>query len=57
VLLSTPFGEFISQIVHVTDPVAYLTSVLIIVAACVAAAALPAVRATRLDPMRALRQE
>jgi ABC-type antimicrobial peptide transport system permease subunit len=57
VLLATPFGEFIAQIVHVTDPVAYLTSVLIIVAACVAAAALPAVRATRLDPMRALRQE
>lgn len=57
VLLSTPLGAFISPIVHVTDPVAYLTSVLIIIAACVAAAALPAIRAARLDPVRALRQE
>ena len=57
VLLSTPFGEFISQIVHVADPVAYATSLLVIVAACVAAAWLPATRASRLDPMRTLRQE
>jgi ABC-type antimicrobial peptide transport system permease subunit len=57
VLLSTPLGAFISPIVHVTDPVAYLTSVLIIIAACVAAAALPAVRAARLDPVQALRQQ
>ncbi|MCC7007670.1 MAG: ABC transporter permease [Acidobacteria bacterium] len=57
VLLSTPFGAFISPIVHVADPVAYLASVVIIVAACVAAAALPATRAVRLDPMRALREE
>ena len=57
VLLLTPFGAFISQIVHVTDPVAYLVSVLIIIAACVAAAALPAAGAARLDPMRALREE
>jgi predicted permease len=57
VLLATPFGAFISAIVHVTDPVAYLVSILIIVAACVAAAAFPAVRATRIDPMKALRPE
>ncbi len=56
-LLSTPLGAFISPVVHVTDPVAYLASVLIIIAACVAAAALPALRAARLDPVRALRQE
>lgn len=57
ILLATPFGAFISEIVHVTDPVAYLIGVLIIIAACAAAAALPAARAARLDPMRALRPE
>lgn len=57
ILLSTPLGAFISPIVHVGDPVAYLTSGAIILAACVAAAALPAVRAARLDPVRALRHE
>jgi ABC-type antimicrobial peptide transport system permease subunit len=56
-LLSTSLGAFISPVVHVIDPVAYLTSVMIIVVACIAAAAVPAVRAARLDPMRALRQE
>jgi hypothetical protein len=56
-LLSMPLGAFISPIVHVTDPVAYLSSVTIIVAACIAAAALPALRAARVDPVRALRQQ
>jgi ABC-type antimicrobial peptide transport system permease subunit len=55
-LLATPLGVFIAPIVHVTDPVAYLTSVAIIVAACIAAAAVPAIRAAGLDPVRALRQ-
>jgi hypothetical protein len=56
-LLSTEFGAYISVIVHVTDPVAYLTSVMVIVIACVAAAWLPATRASRLDPMKTLRQD
>ena len=57
VLIATPFGAFISAIVHVTDPVAYVTSLVVIVAACLLAAWIPASRAARLDPMRTLRQD
>jgi predicted permease len=57
VLLATPSAAIIGQIVHVLDPVAYAVSLLIIIAACVMAAAIPAIRAARLDPTRALRQE
>src|SRR5215207_7238478 len=50
-LIATPFGALILQIVHVTDPVAYLGSLAVIVAACLSAAWIPAARAARLDPM------
>jgi predicted permease len=56
-VIATPVGALISQIVHVTDPVAYGASLLVITAACLAAAWIPAARAARLDPMRTLRQE
>jgi len=56
-LLATPAAATIGQIVRVLDPVAYAVSVLIIIAACLVAAAVPATRAARLDPARALRQE
>ena len=56
-LLSTPAAGPIGEIVHVLDPVAYAGSLLIIIAACLVAAAVPATRATRLDPTRALRQD
>ena len=56
-LLATPAAATIGEIVHVLDPVAYAVSLLIIVAACLAAASIPATRAARLDPTRALRQE
>jgi ABC-type antimicrobial peptide transport system permease subunit len=56
-VLATPAGALISQIVHVTDPVAYLASLVVIVAACLSAAWIPAARAAKLDPMRTLRQE
>ena len=56
-LLATQFGAFISAIVHVTDPVAYAASLLVVVAACLLAAWIPVARAARVDPMRALRQE
>ena len=55
-LLATPFGALISQIVHVTDPVAYLASLGLIVAVCLLAAWIPAARAAKVDPMRTLRQ-
>jgi predicted permease len=57
VVLGSEFGALISAIVHVTDPVAYLSSLLVIVAACLLAAWIPASRAATLDPMKTLRQE
>jgi len=55
-VLATPFGALISQIVHVTDPVAYLASLGLIVAVCLLAAWIPAARAAKIEPVRALRQ-
>jgi predicted permease len=56
-VVATPVGAHISQIVHVADPVAYLASLGVIVAACLLAAWIPASRAAKVDPMRTLRQE
>jgi predicted permease len=56
-LLATPAAATIGEIVHVLDPVAYVVSLLIIVAACLMAAAIPASRAARLDPTQTLRQD
>ena len=56
-VLATEAGAMISEIVHVTDPVAYLASLLVIVVACLFAAWIPASRAARVDPMKTLRQE
>ena len=41
-LLATPAAATIGEIVHVLDPVAYAVSLLIIIAACLVAAAVPA---------------
>jgi predicted permease len=57
VLIAMPAAAPLAEIVRVTDPVAYLASVLLIVVACLLAAWIPATRAARLDPMRTLRQE
>jgi len=56
-LLATPAAATIGEIVHVLDPVAYAVSLLIVIAACLIAALIPAARAARLDPTRTLRQE
>jgi predicted permease len=56
-LLATDAGALMSQIVRVTDPVAYMGSLLMIVVACLAAAWIPATRAARVDPMKTLRQD
>ena len=56
-LIATPAAAPITAIVRVSDPIAYVTSLLTIVAACLLAAWLPAARAARLDPMQTLRQE
>jgi hypothetical protein len=57
VLLATPAAELIGSAVRLFDPVAYATSLLCIVAACILAGLVPALRATRIDPVRALRQD
>jgi predicted permease len=56
-LIAMPTAARIAEIVRVTDPVAYVASLLVIVAACLLAAWIPAARAAGLDPMRTLRQD
>jgi len=56
-LIAMPAGAAISEVVRVTDPMAYAASLVVIIAACLLAAWIPAARAARLDPMRTLRQE
>ena len=57
VLLATPASEQIGESVRLFDPVAYAASLLCIVAACACAALIPALRAGRIDPVGALRQD
>jgi predicted permease len=57
VVLASPVGALIGEIVHVADPFAYAASLIVIVAACLVAAWVPASRASRVDPMKSLRQE
>ena len=57
ILIATPAAAPLAEIVRVTDPIAYAGRVLLIVAACLLAAWIPATRAARLDPMQTLRQE
>jgi hypothetical protein len=56
-LLATPAAEQIGAIVQLFDPIAYGASLLCIVAACAGAALIPALRAGRVNPLAALRQE
>ena len=57
VLLATPAAEQIGESVRLFDPVAYAASLICIVAACAGAALIPALRAARIDPVGALRQD
>jgi hypothetical protein len=56
-LLATPAAEAIGATVQLFDPVAYGASLLLIVAACAGAALAPALRAGRVNPLAALRQD
>ncbi len=56
-LLATPAAELIGSVVRLFDPVAYAASLLFIVTACVCAALVPALRAGRIDPVAAIRQD
>jgi predicted permease len=57
VLLATRAAAQIGSTVHVFDPLAYAAGVLWIVAACASAALIPSLRAARIDPVAALRQD
>jgi predicted permease len=57
VLMSTPAASEIGNTVRVFDPLAYGASLLVIVTACVLAASVPALRATRVDPIATLRND
>jgi hypothetical protein len=55
-LMATPVASLVED-VHVFDPVAYAISGVCIVAACMAAAWIPARRAGRIDPIATLRED
>lgn len=57
VLMSTGAAALVQGAVHVFDPVAYVSSTLCIIVACALAAAIPAARAARIDPIATLRQD
>jgi len=56
-LLATPAAEQIGATVQLFDPIAYGASLLLIVVACAGAALAPALRAGRVNPLAALRQD
>jgi predicted permease len=56
-LLAAPAAAGLAAVVHVLDPLAYLGAIAMVVVACLAAASIPAARASRLNPTTALRQE
>jgi predicted permease len=56
-VIATRAGAYIAEIVRLTDPIPYAASLIIIVAACLVAAWIPAARAAKVDPMRTLRQD
>jgi predicted permease len=56
-LRSTRAADEIATLVRVLDPVAYATSLLVIVGACALAAWVPAMRAARIDPIATLRED
>lgn len=56
-LLATPAAEMIGSVVRLFDPIAYAVSLLCIVTACACAAVIPALRAARINPVTALRQD
>lgn len=56
-LLATPAAEAIGSMVSLFDPLAYAMSLLAVVVTCAGAALVPALRAGRVNPVAALRQD
>jgi ABC-type antimicrobial peptide transport system permease subunit len=57
VVLTVPAMAIVGRVVDVLDPAAYALGIGAVSAVCVAAAALPALRGARSDPMTALRED
>ena len=57
ILMATPAASEIGDTVQVFDPGAYAVSLLVIVTSCVLAVSVPALRATRVDPIATLRND
>jgi hypothetical protein len=57
VLMATPMASAIGSLVRVFDPVAYVSSLVVIVTSCLLAVSVPALRAARIDPIAMLREE
>jgi predicted permease len=57
VLMATPAAGDIGDSVNVLDPVAYLSSALVIVTACLIAVSVPTLRAVHVDPIATLRKD
>ena len=57
VILSTPAAEMFSGTVRLFDPIPYAAALLCIIVACACAALVPALRAGKVDPIGALRQD
>jgi predicted permease len=57
VLMATPAAGEIGDSVNVLDPVAYVSSALVIVTACLIAMSVPTLRAVHVDPIATLRKD
>jgi hypothetical protein len=57
VLTALDEASELGNLVHVFDPMAYVTSAVIIATACLLATSIPAVRASRIDPIATLRKD
>ena len=55
--MATPAAEMIGPLVHAYDPLAYVVSLTVIIATCLAAAFLPARRAAHINPIATLRAD
>ena len=55
--MATSLAAEIGDTIDVLDPIAYVASLIVIVTSCALAVSVPALRATRIDPIAALRKD
>ena len=56
-IMATSLAAEIGDTIDVLDPIAYVASLIVIVTSCALAVSVPALRATRIDPIAALRKD